>query len=71
MDVAMWEHCIFDYEVFNVAKFTNLIPNLKVSSLHFVACTRSGSGFPSNTTLFSIVVALDGNPEPNLIPLLF
>jgi hypothetical protein len=26
--------------------------NLKVGSLHPVACTRSGSGFPSNATLF-------------------
>jgi hypothetical protein len=26
MDVAMWEHCIFDSEVLDVAKFTNLTP---------------------------------------------
>jgi hypothetical protein len=26
--------------------------NLKVGCLHHVACTRSGSGFPSNATLF-------------------
>jgi hypothetical protein len=26
--------------------------NLKVGCLHPVACTRSGSGFPSNTALF-------------------
>jgi hypothetical protein len=28
------------------------IMNLKVGCLHPVACTRSGSGFPSNATLF-------------------
>jgi hypothetical protein len=28
------------------------IVGFKVGSLHPVACTRSGSGFPSNATLF-------------------
>jgi hypothetical protein len=28
-----------------------LNPDLKVGCLHRVACTRSGSGFPSNVTL--------------------
>jgi hypothetical protein len=27
------------------------VDNLKVGCLHPVACTRSGSGFPSNATL--------------------
>jgi hypothetical protein len=30
--------------------------NLKVGCLHPVACTRSGSGFPSNATLFLCVI---------------
>jgi NADH:ubiquinone oxidoreductase subunit 3 (subunit A) len=30
---------------------SNLVFNLKVCCLHPVACTRSGSGFPSNATL--------------------
>jgi hypothetical protein len=29
----------------------SLFKDLKVGSLHPVACTRSGSGFPSNATL--------------------
>jgi hypothetical protein len=57
---------------------------LKVGCLHPVACTRSGSGFPSNVTLvckfYSVTatcfglmtifrrnVALDGNPEPDML----
>jgi hypothetical protein len=40
----------------NRKKATNLLPfntslNLKVGCLHPVACTRSGSGFPSNATM--------------------
>jgi hypothetical protein len=31
--------------------YTNMNYNLKVGCLHPVACTRSGSGFPSNATL--------------------
>jgi hypothetical protein len=31
---------------------SNSIFNLKVGCLHPVACTGSGSGFPSNATLF-------------------
>jgi hypothetical protein len=30
---------------------TQYIYNLKVGCLHTFACTRSGSGFPSNVTL--------------------
>jgi hypothetical protein len=29
-----------------------MLSDLKVDCLHPVACTRSGSGFPSNATLF-------------------
>jgi hypothetical protein len=35
--------------------FVNSSPDLKVGCLHPVACTRSGSGFASNATLFWIV----------------
>jgi hypothetical protein len=40
---------------------------LKLDCLHPFACTRSGSGFPSNVTLTrkQYSVALDGNPEPD------
>jgi hypothetical protein len=31
-------------------RIPNVKPNLKVGCLHPVACTRSGSGFPSNAT---------------------
>jgi hypothetical protein len=33
------------------SSFATVISNLKVGCLHPVACTRSGSGFPSNATL--------------------
>jgi hypothetical protein len=45
----------------------HITANLKVGCLHPVACTRSGSGFPSNATNIQTSVALDGNPEPDLI----
>jgi hypothetical protein len=46
-----------------ISRFINMLWNLKVGCLHPVACTKSGSGFPSNATS----VALDGNPEPDVM----
>jgi hypothetical protein len=40
--------------IFLYAVRSTCVYNLKVGCLHPVACTRSGSGFPSNATLFSI-----------------
>jgi hypothetical protein len=39
--------CDFGSEIYKL----NLKNYLKVGCLHPVACTRSGSGFPSNATL--------------------
>jgi hypothetical protein len=44
------EHKFPSYTYINVTSSTEC--SLKVGCLHPVACTRSGSGFPSNATKF-------------------
>jgi hypothetical protein len=39
--------------------FTKVYSKVKVGCLHPVACTRSGSGFPSNATLILNILLLN------------
>jgi hypothetical protein len=44
------------------------VPYLKVGCLHPVACTRSGSGFPSNATLVWIFYSVTASSVQHIFP---
>jgi hypothetical protein len=44
------------HDPFSGNKAVGALSSLKVGCLHPVACTRSGSGFPSNATLVAVLV---------------